>query len=172
MKKLILTILIILVTGTNINALSNNSLKFTGYSSKYRSTILEDADGVALVINDIYNIYELFIPILEDYSIVLNSKEELFYYYNLYKNNKDHKDIEKIEANKNYYDIYFNFLGGKYYRVDKKYFNNLMITYINNISYNKRRLETFFFICKNITNIPINKTYIIYGTQKHKYIKN
>ena len=141
MKKLILTILIILVTGTNINALSNNSLKFTGYSSKYRSTILEDADGVALVINDIYNIYELFIPILEDYSIVLNSKEELFYYYNLYKNNKDHKGIEKIETNNhNSYDIYFKFLGGKYYRVDKKYFNNLMITYINNISYNNNNI--------------------------------
>ena len=137
MKKLILTILIILVTSTNINAQNNNSLKFMGYSSKYKSTILEDVDGVALVINDIYNIYELFIPILEDYSIVLNSKEELFYYYNLYKNNKDLKGIEKIETNNNNsYDIYFKFLGGKYYRVDKKYFNNLMITYINNISCN------------------------------------
>ena len=138
MKKLILTILIILVTSTNINAQNNNnSLKFIGYSSKYKSTILEDVDGVALVINDIYNIYELFIPILEDYSIILNSKEELFYYYNLYKNNKDHKGIEKIETNNNNsYDIYFKFLGGKYYRVDKKYFINLMITYINNISCN------------------------------------
>ena len=138
MKKLILTILIILVTSTNINAQNNNnSLKFIGYSNKYKSTILEDVDGVALVINDIYNIYELFIPILEDYSIVLNSKEELFYYYNLYKNNKDLKGIEKIETNNNNsYDIYFKFLGGKYYRVDKKYFNNLMITYINNISCN------------------------------------
>ena len=145
MKKIILTILIILVTSTNINALSNNSLKFTGYSSKYRSIILEDVDGVALVINDKYNIYELFIPILEDYSIILNSKEELFYYYNLYKNNKDHKGIEKIEANKNYYDIYFNFLGGKYYRVEKQYFNNLMITYINNISCNNNTGE---FYCK------------------------
>ena len=138
MKKLILTILIILVTSTNINAQNNNNrLKFIGYSSKYKSTILEDIDGVALVINDRYNIYELFIPILEDYSIALNSKEELFYYYNLYKNNKDLKGIEKIEANNhNSYDIYFKFLGGKYYRVDKKYFNNLMITYINNISCN------------------------------------
>ena len=137
MKKLILTILIILVTSTTINAQNNNnSLKFIGYSNKYKSTILEDVDGVALVINDIYNIYELFIPILEDYSIVLNSKEELFYYYNLYKNNKDHKGIEKIETNNNSYDIYFKFLGGKYYRVEKKYFNNLMITYINNISCN------------------------------------
>ena len=137
MKKLILTILIILVTSTNINAQSNNSLKFIGYSNKYKSTILEDVDGVALVINDIYNIYELFIPILEDYSIVLNSKEELFYYYNLYKNNKDQKGVEKIETNNNNsYDIYFKFLGGKYYRVEKKYFNNLMITYINNISCN------------------------------------
>ena len=138
MKKLILTILIILVTSTNINAQNNNnSLKFIGYSSKYKSTILEDVGGVALVINDRYNIYELFIPVLEDYSIILNSKEELFYYYNLYKNNKDHKGIEKIETNNhNSYDIYFKFLGGKYYRVDKKYFNNLMITYINNISCN------------------------------------
>ena len=86
MKKLILTILIILVTSTNINAQNNNnSLKFIGYSSKYRSTILEDIEGVALVINDRYNIYELFIPVLEDYSIILNSKEELFYYYNLYR---------------------------------------------------------------------------------------
>ena len=136
MKKLILTILIILVTSTNINAQNNNSLKFMGYSNKYKSTILEDVDGVALVINDTYNIYELFIPILEDYSIILNSKEELFYYYNLYKNNKDLKGIEKIETNNNSYDIYFKFLGGKYYRVDKKYFNNLMITYINNVSCN------------------------------------
>ena len=57
MKKLILTILIILVTSTNINAQnnSNNSLKFIGYSNKYKSTILEDVDGVALVINDLYN---------------------------------------------------------------------------------------------------------------------
>ena len=137
MKKLILTILIILVTSTNINAQNNNSLKFMGYSSKYKSTILEDVDGAALVINDRYNIYELFIPVLQDYSIILNSKEELFYYYNLYKNNKDQKGVEKIETNNNNsYDIYFKFLGGKYYRVEKKYFNNLMITYINNISCN------------------------------------
>ena len=67
----------------------------------------------------------------------------LFYYYNLYKNNKDHKGIEKIEANKNYYDIYFNFLGGKYYRVEKQYFNNLMITYINNISCNNNTGEFY-----------------------------
>ena len=144
MKKLILTILIILVTSTNINAQNNNnSLKFMGYSSKYKSTILEDIDGAALVINDRYNIYELFIPILEDYSIALNSKEELFYYYNVYKNNKDLKGIEKIEANNNSYDIYFKFLGGKYYRVDRKYFNNLMITYINNISCNN--ISQFYY---------------------------
>ena len=74
MKKIILTMLIILITSTNINAQTNNSLKFIGYSNKYKSTILEDVDGVALVINDIYNIYELFIPILEDYSIILNTK--------------------------------------------------------------------------------------------------
>lgn len=146
MKKLILTMIILInVFTNNIEAYNNNNLKFIGYSSIKKSIILEDNEKINLVINDKYNTYELFIPILGDFSIICDNKKELFNYYNLYKENKNKKGIDKIEYNNNnYYDIYFNFLGGKYYRIEKEYFSNLMITYINNIA-NDINNKPFFY---------------------------
>ena len=146
MKKLmILTMIILIGVFTSSIEAYNNNLKFIGYSSIKKSVILEDSEKISLVINDKYKIYELFIPTLEDFSIICESKKELFNYYNLYKENKHKKGIDKIEYNNNYYDIYFNFLGGKYYRVEAKYYNNLMITYINNIDNNINNNESYFY---------------------------
>ena len=152
MKKIIVTMIILLsvLFTNNIEAYNNtnnylNDLKFIGYSSIKKSIILEDNEKINLVINDKYKVYELFIPLLEDFSIVCTSKKELFNYYNSYKENKNKKGINKIEYNNNYYDIYFNFLGGKYYRIEKEYFSNLMITYINNIDNNTINNESFFY---------------------------
>ena len=100
MKKLILTMIIIFLTSININAL-NNDLKFIGYSSIKKSIILEDSEKINLVINDKYNTYELFIPLLEDFSIVCKSKKELYNYYNLYKENKRY-----TLGNNDYYNLY------------------------------------------------------------------
>ena len=134
MKKLILTMIIIInVFTNNIEAYNNNNnLKFIGYTPTIKSTILEDKQGAALIINNKYNIYELFIPELSDYSIICNDKKELLGYYKAYKENKHKQGIIRIKKNNNTYNVYFPFLGGKPYRVDKQHIKGLILTYREN----------------------------------------
>ena len=138
MKKLIIVTIIILINvfTSNINALNiyNNNLKFMGYTPTIKSTILEDAEGATLIINDKYNVYELFIPELSDYSVECTSKKELLEYYKAYKENKHKQGIIKIKKNNNNntYDVYFPFLGGNPYKIDKQYLKGLILTYREN----------------------------------------
>ena len=112
MKKLILTMIIIFLTSININAQNtyNNNLKFMGYTNIKKSIVLEDTEGTILIINNKYNVYELFIPELSDYSIICNNKKELLEYYKAYKENKHKQGIIRIKKNKNNnYNVYFPF---------------------------------------------------------------
>ena len=136
MKKLIIVTMIILigVFTSNINAqnIYNNDLKFIGYTPEIKSELFEDIEGVTLVINNKYNVYELFIPELSDYSVECNNKNELLEYYKAYKENKHKQGIIRIKKNNNTYNVYFPFLGGKPYRVDKQYIKGLILTYREN----------------------------------------
>ena len=138
MKKLIILTMIILINvfTININAqnIYNNDLKFIGYTPTIKSTILEDKQGATLIINDKYNVYELFIPELSDYSVECTSKKELLSYYKAYKENKHKQGIIRIKKNNNNntYNVYFPFLGGKPYRVDKQHIKGLILTYREN----------------------------------------
>ena len=111
---------------------NNNNLKFMGYTPTIKSTILEDAEGATLIINDKYNVYELFIPELSDYSVECNNKKELLTYYKAYKENKHKQGIIKIKKNNNTYNVYFPFLGGKPYKIDKQHIKGLILTYREN----------------------------------------
>ena len=135
MKKLILTMIIIFLTSININAQNtyNNNLKFMGHTNIKKSIVLEDTEGTILIINNKYNVYELFIPELSDYSVECTSKKELLDYYKAYKENKHKQGIIRIKKNNNNtYNVYFPFLGGKPYRVDKQYIKGLILTYREN----------------------------------------
>ena len=134
MKKLILTMIIIFLTSININAQNtyNNNLKFMGHTNIKKSIVLEDTEGTILIINNKYNVYELFIPELSDYSIICNDKKELLGYYKAYKENKHKQGIIRIKKNNNTYNVYFPFLGGKPYRVDKQHIKGLILTYREN----------------------------------------
>ena len=135
MKKIILTMIIIFLTSININAQNtyNNNLKFMGHTNIKKSIVLEDTEGTILIINNKYNVYELFIPELSDYSIVCNDKKELLSYYKAYKENKHKQGIIRIKKNKNNnYNVYFPFLGGKPYKIDKQYLKGLILTYREN----------------------------------------
>lgn len=133
MKKLIITMIILISVFTGkieaYNQNNNNDLKFIGYSPRIQSELYEDKDGTTLVINYRYNVYELFIPQLGDWSIQCNDKRELMEYYKTYKENKSRPGILKIKHTKKGYDVYFSFLGGKPYKVDKKYLIHLLTTY-------------------------------------------
>ena len=76
MKKLIIVTMIILI-GVFTNSIeaynNNNNFKFIGYTPEIKSELFEDIEGVTLVINNNYNVYELFIPTLEDFSIICES---------------------------------------------------------------------------------------------------
>ena len=135
MKKLILTMIILISVFTNnIEAYNNNNnLKFIGYTPEIKSELFEDIEGVTLVINNKYNVYELFIPELSDYSVECTSKKELLDYYKKYKENKHKQGIIRIKKNNNNtYNVYFPFLGGKPYRVDKQHIKGLILTYREN----------------------------------------
>ena len=135
MKKLILTMIIIFLTSININAQNtyNNNLKFMGHTNIKKSIVLEDTEGTILIINNKYNVYELFIPELSDYSVECTSKKELLSYYKAYKENKHKQGIIRIKKNNNNtYNVYFPFLGGKPYRVDKQHIKGLILTYREN----------------------------------------
>ena len=135
MKKLILTMIIIFLTSININAQNtyNNNLKFMGYTNIKKSIVLEDKQGATLILNNKYNVYELFIPELSDYSVECTSKKELLSYYKAYKENKHKQGIIKIKKNNNNtYNVYFPFLGGKPYKIDKQYIKGLILTYREN----------------------------------------
>ena len=135
MKKIILTMIIIFLTSININAQNtyNNNLKFMGYTNIKKSIVLEDTEGTILIINNKYNVYELFIPELSDYSIICNNKKELLEYYKAYKENKHNQGIIKIKKNNNNtYKVYFPFLGGNPYKIDKQYLKGLILTYREN----------------------------------------
>ena len=135
MKKLIiLTMIIIFLTSININAQNtyNNNLKFMGHTNIKKSIVLEDKQGATLILNNKYNVYELFIPELSDYSIICNDKKELLEYYKEYKENKHKQGIIRIKKNNNTYNVYFPFLGGKPYRVDKQHIKGLILTYREN----------------------------------------
>ena len=135
MKKLIVTIvtIIILLTNNVYTVNNTNDLKFIGYSSRIRSELYEDSIGVTLVINDKYNIYELFISELSDWSIECNSKNELMEYYKTYKENRNKLGIVKIIKYKDHYNVYFPFLKNKPYKVtNKDQLKMLLITYREN----------------------------------------
>ena len=133
MKKLIILTMIILISVfTNSIEAYNNNLKFIGYTPTIKSTILEDAEGTTLILNNKYNVYELFIPELSDYSVECTSKKELLSYYKAYKENKHKQGIIRIKKNNNTYNVYFPFLGGKPYRVDKQHIKGLILTYREN----------------------------------------
>ena len=135
MKKLIiLTMIIIFLTSININAQNtyNNNLKFMGYTNIKKSIVLEDKQGATLILNNKYNVYELFIPELSDYSVECTSKKELLSYYKAYKENKHKQGIIRIKKNNNTYNVYFPFLGGKPYKIDKQYLKGLILTYREN----------------------------------------
>ena len=135
MKKLILTMIIIFLTSININAQNtyNNNLKFMGHTNIKKSIVLEDTEGTILIINNKYNVYELFIPELSDYSVECTSKKELLSYYKAYKENKHKQGIIRIKKNNNNtYNVYFPFLGGKPYKIDKQYLKGLILTYREN----------------------------------------
>lgn len=130
MKKLIVTIVttIILLTN-NVYAVNNtNDLKFIGYSSKIRSELYTDSIGATLVINNKYNVYELFISELGDWSIECNNKDELIEYYKTYKENKNKLGIVKIIKYKDHYNVYFPFLKNKPYKVNNKNDLNMLLT--------------------------------------------
>ena len=135
MKKIILTMIIIFLTSININAQNtyNNNLKFMGHTNIKKSIVLEDTEGTILIINNKYNVYELFIPELSDYSVECTSKKELLDYYKAYKENKHKQGIIRIKKNNNNtYNVYFPFLGGKPYKIDKQYIKGLILTYREN----------------------------------------
>ena len=133
MKKIIITMIILINVFTNSIEAYNNNLKFIGYTPTIKSTILEDAEGATLILNNKYNVYELFIPELSDYSIVCNDKKELLSYYKAYKENKHKQGIIRIKKNNNNnYNVYFPFLGGKPYKIDKQYLKGLILTYREN----------------------------------------
>ena len=136
MKKLIVTIVttLILLTSNNVYTCNNtNDLKFIGYSSRIRSELYTDSIGATLVINDNYNVYELFISELGDWSIECNSKKELMEYYKTYKENRNKLGIVKIRKYKNTYKVYFPFLKNKPYKVNNKNdLNMLLATYREN----------------------------------------
>ena len=52
MKKLILTMIILIGVFTNSIEAYNNNLKFIGYTPTIKSTILEDTEGTILIINN------------------------------------------------------------------------------------------------------------------------
>ena len=132
MKKIILTMIILINVFTiNIEAYNNN-LKFIGYTPTIKSTILEDKQGATLILNNKYNVYELFIPELSDYSVECTSKKELLSYYKAYKEYKHKQGIIRIKKNNNTYNVYFPFLGGKPYKIDKQYLKGLILTYREN----------------------------------------
>ena len=138
MKKLIVTIVttIILLTSNVYAGNNTNDLKFIGYSSRIRSELYADSIGSTLVINDKYNVYELFIPELGDWSIECNNKDELIEYYKTYKENRNKLGIVKIIKYKDQYNVYFPFLNGKPYKVSNfKYLKMLLTTYRNNKSF-------------------------------------
>ena len=134
MKKLILTIVtILLLSSTNISASNTEGLKFIGYSNQIKSELYEDIEGVTLVINDKYKVYELFIPQLGDWSIECNTKKELMNYYKTYKENRHNKGIVRIRKYKDIYNVYFPFLKNKPYKVNNKNdLKMLLTTYIEN----------------------------------------
>ena len=135
MKKLIVTIVttIILLTSNVYTVNNTNDLKFLGYSSRIRSELYADSIGATLVINDKYNVYELFISELGDWSIECNSKKELIEYYKTYKEKRKKLGIVKIIKYKNTYKVYFPFLKNKPYKVNNKNeLNMLLATYREN----------------------------------------
>ena len=129
MKKLILTIVTIILLTNNVYAVNNtNDLKFIGYSSKIRSELYTDPIGATLVINNKYKVYELFIPQLGDWSIECNTKKELMNYYKTYKENKNKLGIVRIRKYKDNYNVYFPFLKNKPYKVNNKNDLNMLLT--------------------------------------------
>ena len=135
MKKIIITMIILInVFTSNIEAYNNNNnLKFIGYTPEIKSELFEDIEGVTLVINNNYNVYELFIPELSDYSVECNNKKELLSYYKAYKENKHKHGIIRIRKNNNNnYNVYFPFLGGKPYKIGKQHIKGLILTYREN----------------------------------------
>lgn len=141
MKKLFSIILIcILFIPGYIFANNTNDLKFIGYSNKINSLLYEGVNGSILVINDKYKIYELFLLELGDWSVECNNKKELMKYYKAYKENRTKSGISKIKKTTYGYNVYFNFLDNKPYKVHNVHLNGLLNTYKEGL------IIPFFFI--------------------------